>query len=650
MITELTTLPEALAGAPSYACLAWGWLATADLASDRSAWAQQCLAQLAGIWGSSTAAVVERGAQGPVVLERWGAPSSPPAELVSDVLDGLRWRRQLSWWAAPLMARGSDNLLLCLEVNKGGGPAPHAAAPSNEVLAGLALALGRSWQVAEGRKRSARLAARAAGLLEATRRWMQPQPLANLLVDLAETATRLLDAERSSIFLWDRARHELVGRPALGVPDGELRVPDDRGVVGQVLRTGLPRRVTDQAEVSEIDHTVDARLGFRTHSLLCVPLDGPAGERLGVFEVLNHLAGTFSADDEQWLVSLAGHAAVALGNAHHREVLLRNQRQLADQAAERVQLIGSSPAMEALRSTVRRVAQTDLAVLVLGENGVGKEVVSQAIHYGGPRRELPFVAVNCAAISETLLESELFGHEKGAFTDAHEARPGKFEAAAGGTLCLDEIGDLSLAGQAKLLRVLEDKTVVRVGGSRSIAIDARVIAATNQPLADLVRQKRFRQDLYYRLTVVTLEIPPLRQRPEDIWPLTEFFLGLYSARAKRSQLKLSDAARRKLDAHDWPGNVRELRNLIERLVYLSGKDTIEAEDLSFAVSASALEAETASFTGTLTAATDAFQVLHIRRAIRDAQGNMSLAAERLGLHRSNLYRKLRQLGLSADET
>ena len=181
-----------------------------------------------------------------------------------------------------------------------------------------------------------------------------------------------------------------------------------------------------------------------------------------------------------------------------------------------MQLIGESPAIEALRSTIRRVADTELAILILGENGTGKEVVSQSIHYLSRRRDEPFIAVNCAAITETLLESELFGHEKGAFTDAHESRQGKFELASGGTLFLDEIGDLSLGGQAKLLRVLEEKVVVRVGGSKPIHTDARVIAATNQNLAEMVRQKRFRQDLYFRLNVVTLDLPPLRERGDDV--------------------------------------------------------------------------------------------------------------------------------------
>ena len=210
-------------------------------------------------------------------------------------------------------------------------------------------------------------------------------------------------------------------------------------------------------------------------------------------------------------------------------------------------LVGESPAIQAVRSTIRRVADTDLAILILGENGTGKEVVARSIHYRSRRRNEPFIAVNCAALTETLLESELFGHEKGAFTDAHEARAGKFEAASGGTLFLDEIGDMSLAGQAKLLRVLEEKNVVRVGGSREIHTDVRVLAATNQKLAELVRAKRFREDLYFRLNVVTLELPPLRERGDDVLLLAEHFLHQFCRQAGRRTPKFTAAARKRLD-------------------------------------------------------------------------------------------------------
>jgi Nif-specific regulatory protein len=341
---------------------------------------------------------------------------------------------------------------------------------------------------------------------------------------------------------------------------------------------------------------------------------------------------------------------VALENTQQYEQLLRTRNQMADQAAAGVQLIGQHPLMQALRSTIRRVADTDLAVLILGENGTGKEVVSQLIHYLSYRRNEPLIAVNCAAIAETLLESELFGHERGAFTDARDSRPGKFELASGGTLFLDEIGEMSLAGQAKLLRVLEEKVVVRVGGSTPIHTNARVIAATNQNLANMVREKRFREDLFYRLNVVTLEMPPLRDRGDDLLLLAEHFLKDFSRKARRQPPRLTAAAKKRLAAHAWPGNVRELRNLIERLVFLSSGNTVEADELSFILAPARDEASWFSLEQPLSEATRQFQVECIRRHIAAARGNVSEAARRLGLHRSNLYRKMRQLGMDVDES
>ena len=296
------------------------------------------------------------------------------------------------------------------------------------------------------------------------------------------------------------------------------------------------------------------------------------------------------------------------------------------------------------------MADTELAVLILGENGTGKEVVAQSIHYLSRRRDKPFVAVNCAAIPDTLAESELFGHEKGAFTDARDARPGKFELAAAGTLLLDEIGDLSLGGQSKLLRVLEEKVHVRVGGSTPISSDARVIAATNQDLAEMVRHKRFREDLYYRLNVVTLDVPPLRERPEDVLLLAEHFLRDFCAKARRKVPEFTAAARQRLEAHTWPGNVRELRNLMERLAYLTSEDKIDVQDLAFILSPRGQANVLAEVDCPLSEATAEFQIECIGRAIQRAGGNISQAAERLGLHRSNLYRKMRQLERMARES
>jgi len=462
---------------------------------------------------------------------------------------------------------------------------------------------------------------------------------------MAQAATKLLEADRASIFLWDRPTHTLVGRPALGVESGELRVPDDRGVVGQVVQQGQPIRVDASDIERQIDHRVDAQLHYRTRNLVCVPLRSRLGELLGAFEVVNKCQGNFTEADQAVLAELASHAAIALENTQERADLLMTRQQWAEQAAHAVQLIGDSPAIAALRTSVERVAQTDLAVLVLGENGTGKEVVSQAIHYLSRRREKPFVAVNCAALSETLLESELFGHEKGAFTDARQSRAGKFELASGGTLFLDEIGDLSLGGQAKLLRVLEEKVVVRVGGNTPIHTDARVIAATNQDLRELVRQRKFREDLFFRLHVVALELPPLRDRGDDVLVLAEYFIQEFSHRARRKPLRLAIDAKKRLQSHNWPGNVRELRNLIERLVYLLPGDVITEADLA-PLGGPAVSGTSSIATGLdLGTATDEFQRTYIQETIKRARGNMSEAAKQLGLHRSNLYRKLRQLGL-----
>jgi transcriptional regulator with GAF, ATPase, and Fis domain len=570
-----------------------------------------------------------------------------PTALFERALDEGEPVIQGEWYAAPLDSQGSPGELLTAFREKAGWPDRGGKLEPLRRWLGQALALARS------RERDKRQIARLMALLEIAAEWRQTTEMNDLLARLAEASTKLLGAERASIFLWDRTTHTLVGRPALGVAGGELRIPEDAGVVGQVVQTGEPRRVDADVALDqrEIDRRVDQKLKFQTRSLLCVSLRGKKGELFGAFEVINKIGGNFSAEDEQALIELAAHAAIALENTQQWEQLLSAQRQIADQAEQGVQLIGQCPAIHALRSTVSRVADTDLAVLVLGENGTGKEVVAQMIHYRSKRRQEPLVAVNCAALTETLLESELFGHEKGAFTDAREMRRGKFELAASGTLFLDEIGDMSLSGQAKLLRVLEEKVVVRVGGSLPIPTNTRVIAATNQNLAELVRARKFREDLYFRLNVVTLELPPLRARGDDVVLLAEHFLAHFSARARRKPPKFTAAARKRLLSHDWPGNVRELRNLMERLAYLAPEeqDKLDAPDLAFTMSPAAAAAGPLSLDLPLADATQQFQSEYIKRQIERLRGNMTAVAEKLGLHRSNLYRKMRQLGMETGE-
>jgi Nif-specific regulatory protein len=487
-------------------------------------------------------------------------------------------------------------------------------------------------------------------ILQIASAWSAVRETEPLLHRIAEEATRLVDCDRASIFLWDKEHGEVIACPALGVESGSLRLPDRTGIVGEVIHTGRPIRVDDAYADPRFSRKVDAASGYRTQNLLCVPLFDADRQLIGAFEVINKRHGPFTEEDEITLSDLTVQVAAAVQSTRERELLLRSHQQLTEQVTKGVAIIGESPPIVALRSTIRRLAATDLPVLILGESGTGKEVVAQALHYHGPRAVHPFVAVNCAALAETLLESELFGHEKGAFTDAHEMRRGKFELAEGGTILLDEIGDMSLGGQAKLLRVLEQKVITRVGGSQSIPINVRVIAATNAQLADAVRAKKFREDLYFRLNVVTLDLPPLRDRPEDVLLLAEHFLGIFAMQARRPAMTFSAEARRRLQSHTWPGNVRELRNLMERVAFLAPGEKVEAEDLAFILSPEREGFREPSGDMGLSEATDAFQENYIRKSIKRVRGNMSEAARLLGLHRSNLYRKMRQLGMSEAET
>jgi transcriptional regulator with GAF, ATPase, and Fis domain len=625
-------------------------LAQAIQAENLVAFLEKSLPAIAAAMDAKYAALVTPASGRWVTAADWGAREPIPFDLPANVLDRETALSAAGWIAAPLAPRTEEGEVLVVHLDSALPPPPLPKGEGkHEAVLGLIGQLVPVLHQAIGavrrRMRQDRKLRRLEAILEIASQWNQTRELEPLLIQMAEAAARLLGADRASIFLWDRPNHTLVGRPALGLPDGELRIRDDRGVVGEVIRTGQPRRVDAAVEPEAVDHHVDSQLRYQTRTLLCVPLRGRSGELFGAFELINKQAGTFTKEDEEALGELAGHAAVALENAQDRRQLLAANRQMADQAAEKVRLIGESPAVEALRSIIRRVADTDLAVLILGENGTGKEVVAQSIHYLSRRRDQPFIAVNCAAIPEALAESELFGHEKGAFTDARETRQGKFELAAGGTLFLDEIGDLSLSGQAKLLRVIEEKVLVRVGGSTPIHTDARLLAATNQNLAEMVRAKRFREDLYFRLNVVTLDLPPLRERQNDVLLLAEFFLEDFCRRARRKTPQLTAAAKKRLLEHPWPGNIRELRNLMERLAYLSSEDRVEPEDLAFILSPRGQAPPAADLGLSFADATTRFQIDYIRRQIEQSGGNMSLAASRLGLHRSNLYRKMRQLGM-----
>lgn len=347
---------------------------------------------------------------------------------------------------------------------------------------------------------------------------------------------------------------------------------------------------------------------------------------------------------------------VVVARSLERHRLQRENRLLREQLQRDYgfdQLIGSGAAMRRVFETIQKVAETDLSVLIRGESGTGKELVAQALHNASSRRSRPFVAVNCAAINRELVESELFGHEKGSFTGADARRIGRFEAAQGGTIFLDEIGDMAPETQAKVLRVLEERKLERVGSTESIEVDVRVVSATHRDLEEAARTRAFREDLYYRLKVVEIELPALRERVEDLPALSDRFLGQVADRLGREKKTLSAAAVARLSRHDWPGNVRELRNLLERSAVLAGGEEIGEADLHL----DPLDTEPAAapldldlpFTDAKKQIVERFERQYLSEALREHDGNVSRTASAIGMVRQSLQQKIRELGLKADE-
>jgi DNA-binding NtrC family response regulator len=360
--------------------------------------------------------------------------------------------------------------------------------------------------------------------------------------------------------------------------------------------------------------------------------------KLGAYD---YLTKPFAVEDLRSVVN----------RALERRALQREVRYLRDELARHEgfdQLVGRSPAMRRVYEIVRQIADTTATVLITGESGTGKELIARAIHRHGGRRDRPFVAVNCAALPAELIESELFGHERGAFTGAHARKLGKFEVAHTGTLLLDEVGSLRLDLQPKLLRALQEREIERVGGSRAIGIDARIIAATNADLRQAVATGRFREDLFYRLHVVPIAVPPLRHRREDVAPLARHFLAKYARQFGKTVTELSPGALGALERYHWPGNVRELENIVARSVALTSEPIVQLDQIPLDV-ALAPAAATAEDQLNLREARHDVERLLILRALDRARGNQTVAARLLGMHRNTLLVKLAQLGLRATE-
>ncbi len=440
----------------------------------------------------------------------------------------------------------------------------------------------------------------------------------------------VIPAERGAILLMDEGSTEVSSHVAWDRVSGPHQEPVhvSRGIIRRVIEEG----------VSLLDSDPDRSGSEQT--LLCVPIVSPTLARdkpLGLIYLESHRSATaLSEEDFRLLSAIASLGAIGIENARQFDRLGKENQRLRADFSLTHDMVGRGPGMREVYHFIERVAPTDSTVLIHGESGTGKELVASAIHKNSPRKNQPFVALNCAALTETLLESELFGHEKGAFTSAVGQKKGFLEVAEGGTIFLDEIGELSLILQAKLLRVLQEREFVRVGGTRPIKINVRFLAATNKDLQQCSREGAFRADLFHRLNVISIALPALREHPEDIPALAEHFTARHAKNCNRAVSGISDEALACLTQYHWPGNIRELENALERAVVIGSSDKILADDLPETILESAK-------TGTSAPAKYHEAVRNLKKqlilsALDQAAGNVTEAAKLLGVHANYLHR------------
>ncbi len=443
---------------------------------------------------------------------------------------------------------------------------------------------------------------------------------------------------------------ELVNSAYRSIENQEYR-PVSSSLTKQVFQSAEAILASDLNRPGELSQR-DSVDELQAQSLIVAPIHNE-----GRIYGLIHLYSTnpenpLDANDLDYTLAVADQLAVAIQNLRQRQELedglikVQNENiQLKHQLAIETELVGDSAVMKELKSKIALIAPSDAIVLIRGESGAGKELVARAIHYNSPRKEKPFVCMNCAALSESLLESELFGHEKGAFTGATDQKPGKFEQADQGTLFLDEVGEMSLSIQAKFLRVLEGHPFERVGGSESIQVDVRLVAATNRNLEEAVREGKFREDLYFRLQVLEIAVPTLRGRRDDIPLLANFFAGRFAEKTGRPVKKFTSLAMERLSQHNWPGNVRELQNTVERAVVLSTGDVIDHDQILLSGLREAEEQSSSNTERIPAISMERLEQEHILRILKMTGGNKSKASQILGIERSTLDRKIKKYGL-----
>ncbi|MDR3114661.1 MAG: sigma 54-interacting transcriptional regulator [Treponema sp.] len=469
----------------------------------------------------------------------------------------------------------------------------------------------------------------------------------SLVTQILDSATLLCECESSSLLLLDRETGELYFAIALGSKGAEVKrftVKLEEGIAGWVVRHNKSVIINDVLNDKRHLQSIAQEIDYPSRTMMAVPMR-VKDQCIGVIELINKRnAQSFVQDDLEWLEIFANQAALAIVNVQSiekaRDEIQHLQEQLKKDQGYHT-MIAKSPIMTAKLEIVDRIAKTDSSVLILGESGVGKELFAEQIHLRSLRSAKPFIRVNCAALPEGLLESELFGHVKGAFTSAITDRRGRFELAEGGTVFLDEIGDLALPLQAKLLRVIQEKTFEKVGSETSITVNVRILAATNKDIEALVAKGEFRNDLYYRLNVLPLYIPPLRQRPEDIPELAAFFLAQGIRETKKQFTGFSQEAMDAMLAYSWPGNIRELENCVERACVIGKNKWIQEEDLFLKKTAS--PSFQAGGSRNLKSALTVFKAYFIQKVLEEHHGNQTETAKALDIQRTYLSKLIKEL-------
>ena len=509
--------------------------------------------------------------------------------------------------------------------------------------------LAKPQAVGDGQHQVERLRA----VLNICRRMSAMTDLASLQNLITQEAKELLQADRVSIFLFDRDNCELWS--AISQEGKIMRFDARLGIAGAVALGGQAINVADAYEHPLFYKEVDLETGYRTQNLLAVPLHSLDGAIIGVGEATNKRGGVFTDDDAEILGTLAARVADLIENSPIAAELSAQNLERGDaypagqiiSGFSTQNIVGMSHRISSIIRLIDQIRSSSVDVLIQGESGTGKELIAKALHFNSPRARHPFVAINCAALPENLLETELFGIEKGVATGV-DKRIGKFESAHGGTLFLDEIGDLSLTAQAKILRVLQERSVDRIGARAPVPVDVRVIAATNRNLEACMREKDFREDLYYRLSVVHIKTAPLREATEDIPVLANHFLQKHCAAMNMEPKQFTQAAIEKLLRYSWPGNARQLENEVKRLLASVRGRMITGEHVAIPSEPTPepIKAETkAEPVKSLFTAVEALERQMIHDALKETGGNKQRAAQNLGLSRQGLLKKLKRLGL-----